>query len=307
MPHYQAKRPITPIILLVLTMAFSPLFQDLKAQNSNNSNWEAPDWADTLTNPMEPKKAVVKKGKVLFTAICKTCHGPEGHGNGPQAESLSKQPANLPSAAVQQQSDGALFWKISEGNSPMLSFRNSLSKKQRWQVVNYIRKLGEKYGDKTTAKKSEDKAEKAPDKAEAESSSAEASSKSKSADAKAKAETSQESSGKSTSSDQAETDGAEASSSNATETSKESEGKASTSSSSSDDDQQAEASGSTSESSSGNKDVSATAASANTSDVETQTKNTVMGVSLGFLLFSGMIAILVAFLGLGIAFLNVMK
>ena len=38
-------------------------------------------------------------------------------------------------------SDGALFWKITQGRPPMTSFRTLLTDDQRWQVVNYIRTL----------------------------------------------------------------------------------------------------------------------------------------------------------------------
>ncbi len=44
---------------------------------------------------------------------------------------------------VQEQSDGALFWKITNGNPDrgMPSF-SQLPELQRWQLVLYLRKLG---------------------------------------------------------------------------------------------------------------------------------------------------------------------
>jgi len=50
---------------------------------------------------------------------------------------LEKKPADL-STKVKAQTDGALFWKISEGRSPMVSWK-SLSETQRWELVNYIK------------------------------------------------------------------------------------------------------------------------------------------------------------------------
>ena len=41
--------------------------------------------------------------------------------------------------AVAAQTDGELFWKISEGHRPMPAFKKKLSEQERWQLVDYIR------------------------------------------------------------------------------------------------------------------------------------------------------------------------
>jgi hypothetical protein len=53
-----------------------------------------------------------------------------------------KRSADLQLPVVQQQSDGALFWKITNGNlgRGMPSF-SKLPELQRWQIVLYLRKL----------------------------------------------------------------------------------------------------------------------------------------------------------------------
>lgn len=114
-------------------------------------SWKAPTWADTITNPLHAKPAVIAEGKALFNAICYVCHGKTGVGNGINAASLSKKPANLTSNAVQKQSDGALFWKITEGNPPMLSFKQTLSEKRRWKVIHYVRTLAKTGAETSTA------------------------------------------------------------------------------------------------------------------------------------------------------------
>ncbi len=38
----------------------------------------------------------------------------------------------------------AIFWKISEGNSPMPAFQEAFSDEQRWDIVNYVRTLAPK-------------------------------------------------------------------------------------------------------------------------------------------------------------------
>ena len=49
-------------------------------------------------------------------------------------------PADWTSAKVQSQTDGELFWKMSEGRSAMPPWK-SLPEKDRWELVNYIRTL----------------------------------------------------------------------------------------------------------------------------------------------------------------------
>ena len=110
--------------------------------NSNaNTNWIAPPSANNLSNPMKDIVKASREGKNIFETQCFTCHGTDGRGDGPVAASLNPKPANLTSSKVQGQSDGAIFWKITNGNAPMPSFKYALSKTQRWAVVDYIRTL----------------------------------------------------------------------------------------------------------------------------------------------------------------------
>ena len=112
----------------------------------SGKKWVAPPMADKLTNPLKGNKEATEKGKDLFQTNCFTCHGQEGHGDGPGAATLNPKPANLASKEIQKQSDGAIYYKITTGFPPtaMISWRSNLSDKQRWELVNYIRELGKK-------------------------------------------------------------------------------------------------------------------------------------------------------------------
>ena len=57
------------------------------------------------------------------------------------AKALDPQPADHTSDKVQKQSDGELFWKITNGRGEMPVYSQLLSKTQRWQVIEYIRLL----------------------------------------------------------------------------------------------------------------------------------------------------------------------
>lgn len=76
-------------------------------------------------------------------ARCAGCHGPKGEGDGPGLAyfKLSK-PADWSSPQVQQQTDGELFWKISNGRLGAMPSNQGLSEVERWQMVNFIRMLG---------------------------------------------------------------------------------------------------------------------------------------------------------------------
>jgi len=98
--------------------------------------WIAPATAVARANPLADKPETAAGGKKLFVRNCAECHGPSGAGMD------KKHSADLQLPLVQQQSDGTLFWKITNGNAPkgMPSF-SRLPELQRWQLVLFLRTL----------------------------------------------------------------------------------------------------------------------------------------------------------------------
>ncbi len=109
--------------------------------HAQSSNWKAPASADKLANPYKGDASAIAAGKKLYDMYCAVCHGKKGRGDGPAGMALKPRPANLASAAVQRQSDGALFWKITNGNPPMAAYKHTLTEAQRWQLVTFLRTL----------------------------------------------------------------------------------------------------------------------------------------------------------------------
>ena len=105
-------------------------------------DWKAPASAKATKNPVE-KAAGLKAGKSLFDTNCAMCHGNAGKGDGPAGAALNPKPRDLASKAVQAQTDGELFWKISEGRGAMPTWKSS-PEKDRWSLVRYIRSLATK-------------------------------------------------------------------------------------------------------------------------------------------------------------------
>ena len=108
-----------------------------------NDPWKADPAALKLKNPVSATAASIEKGKSIYDVNCTVCHGKSGKGDGPAAGALTPNPADHTSEKVQSQTDGELFWKISEGRGAMVSWKNAISEEDRWNLVNYIRSLKE--------------------------------------------------------------------------------------------------------------------------------------------------------------------
>jgi mono/diheme cytochrome c family protein len=112
------------------------------ASTNGEQPWSAPEATRKVKNPIPVTQKSLAAGAQLFHENCASCHGETGVGDGPTGKLLKKKPANLTeSKLMSEESDGSLFWKISEGRPPMPSWRDDLTKTERWQLVNYVRKL----------------------------------------------------------------------------------------------------------------------------------------------------------------------
>ncbi len=101
--------------------------------------WKAPVTAKTVKNPVD-RAGGLKAGQSLFSENCVLCHGKAGKGDGEAAAAMNPKPKSLVSRSVQSQTDGELFWKISEGREAMPSWKG-LSEKERWSLVVFLRSL----------------------------------------------------------------------------------------------------------------------------------------------------------------------
>ncbi|ASU33074.1 c-type cytochrome [Mucilaginibacter xinganensis] len=104
--------------------------------------WPVPDKNAKTANPVKSSKESIAEGKSLWNLHCASCHGKTGLGDGSKAAQLKTQPEDMTKGAAQSQSDGSLFYKISEGRDDMPSFKKKIPEAEDiWNVVNYIRTL----------------------------------------------------------------------------------------------------------------------------------------------------------------------
>ncbi len=141
MHSWKKAERLSAVVLLILGGIWIAL-SDLSPESHAQDRWNVPESAKKMKNPIEATSASIQKGKNLYAEYCAMCHGDQGKGDGPMAESLDPKPANLTDRdRIGSQSDGELFWKIAKGNPPMPDFEKALSEQEIWHLVNYLRTL----------------------------------------------------------------------------------------------------------------------------------------------------------------------
>jgi len=104
--------------------------------------WPVPDNFKSMKNPVASNTESIATGKQLWATHCKSCHGTKGLGDGSKAAQLKTEPGDFSKADFQSQSDGSLFYKLSEGRDDMPAFKKKLpDADERWSIVDYMRTL----------------------------------------------------------------------------------------------------------------------------------------------------------------------
>lgn len=95
-----------------------------------------------VPNPVPKSAQAIARGQDLYKSECATCHGQRGQNDGPGAKKIAaemKQTLLLTDPRVHEQSDGALFAKITEGRGKMPSLEKDLTDDERWHIVHFVR------------------------------------------------------------------------------------------------------------------------------------------------------------------------
>jgi mono/diheme cytochrome c family protein len=128
-------------VVALLTIALAGLAMAEDAPKIVNAE------AAKLKNPLPGDAAVVDAGREIYLTHCASCHGKKGKGDGGQALGGGT-PSDLTDATWDYGStDGEIYWVIREGiesNADMLAYKKTLSEKETWQVVVFLRSIGPK-------------------------------------------------------------------------------------------------------------------------------------------------------------------
>src|SRR5689334_11800220 len=129
-----------PVILMLACLAVAGINAGAPA-SVRQGNAEA----KKIKNPIPSDAASIEEGRKIYGRNCASCHGPGGKGDGSMALGGST-PADLTDDKWDHgSSDGEIFVVIRDGvSADMEGYKDRLSEKQIWQVINYIRSLGPK-------------------------------------------------------------------------------------------------------------------------------------------------------------------
>jgi hypothetical protein len=135
-PLHKYKCPKRSVTLFLALLAFC--FSSLRAQES----WDVPEERKGRLSPFEFSDSIQQQGFIHYSANCASCHGTPGQGN---FELLDPLPADPASVGFQENTDGEMFYKVSEGRGLMPSFKNVLSAQEIWEVIGYLRTFNTDY------------------------------------------------------------------------------------------------------------------------------------------------------------------
>src|SRR5947208_16015213 len=106
-----------------------------------SEKWTAPAAEAQKKNPMPVNESSLAAGQKIYLKRCAGCHGKTGNGDGPDAADLGIHPAKLSDPVLRDETDGALFWKITVGKKPIPIYGSRLSLTDSWSVIHYRRAL----------------------------------------------------------------------------------------------------------------------------------------------------------------------
>ena len=104
--------------------------------------WVVPADENSRLSPFAFSDSTRKTGSVLYNTNCKSCHGDPGKNN---AVKLVPMPPDPTATQMQQNTDGAIYYKLTAGRGLMPAFKNSIPSTDVWKIISFIRSYNDKY------------------------------------------------------------------------------------------------------------------------------------------------------------------
>ena len=96
--------------------------------------------AENLVNPYVADEENIALGKRKYLTYCSPCHGDLGKGDSRLKGQFPNGPT-VHSDKVKSWTDGHIYHVISEGQNVMPGYKKTVTRKERWAIVNYVRTL----------------------------------------------------------------------------------------------------------------------------------------------------------------------
>jgi mono/diheme cytochrome c family protein len=134
-------RRITTALIVTFAIALAAVAVDAQRRGGDPK-------AAAVKNPVAPTAASITAGRALYGKNCRHCHGLKGLGDGPLAPKNPKPASLIDEKWEHGPSDGEIFAVIWNGapaaNSEMKGMKGTLTEKDVWSIVNYLRSIGPK-------------------------------------------------------------------------------------------------------------------------------------------------------------------
>lgn len=120
--------------------------KSVPAESIRFDNPGLPKTGELPVNPVPADAVSLLRGQILYQRNCALCHGDKGLGDGPITQFWKpemKRPANLTEPRIAQGSDGTIYLTITQGYGTMPPLNENLNVRERWDVVNYVKSLGQ--------------------------------------------------------------------------------------------------------------------------------------------------------------------
>jgi len=101
---------------------------------------------EALTNPLEESSNNLARGLEAYDIFCKSCHGPEGDGQGHlfTSQRYPYPPASLINEQARALKDGEIYHSITVGYGIMGAHGAMIVPEDRWSIILHIRKTLQK-------------------------------------------------------------------------------------------------------------------------------------------------------------------
>jgi len=112
-------------------------------KETGTGGWTLPADAEAKKSPLTVDDKVLAAGKSVFKSKCEKCHGPNGLGDGPDADPDHQEDMDLTkSSRAAKNPDGVMYYKVANGRkSPKMPAvkTEGFSKDDVWTVIHFVK------------------------------------------------------------------------------------------------------------------------------------------------------------------------